>query len=92
MAHFKLAEAVRLLGQWHAPAALKMAQSLQHDVEALEKAGRRISMRLDTGVVACAGATTLWDVWWAPVGALALWPLAYWVRGRLYTPKAEKIY
>eukprot|EP00955_Chlamydomonas_euryale_P064830 359083-Chlamydomonas_euryale.AAC.8 len=90
----QLHEAARLLGLWQTTRAQQLARSLSHDVAALERAARAVSAKL-TGVVRCEGERGAAAVWWAPVGAAALWALALWVRSRLARAadaKLDKIY
>ncbi len=67
------------------------SRSLQHDVKALERQARRVNKNLQM-TLTCKGVTSLWALWWAPVGSLALWPLAVYIRRRVRAPKLEKLY
>ncbi|KAG1672062.1 hypothetical protein FOA52_008938 [Chlamydomonas sp. UWO 241] len=90
VAYYKLSEAALLLGQWQTKRALALARSMSHDVHALERAARAISAALQ-GTVKCDGAPELASVWWAPCGALALWPLAAWVRSMLARSQRKRV-
>ena len=66
-------------------------RSLQHDALALERIAVKLSNELG-GKLKCEGGTGVGSVWWAPVGALAMWPVALWLKKRVYKPKLEKLY
>ncbi len=50
---------------------------------------RTLSIKIH-GKVKCESQTTVMSVWWAPTGALALWPVAVWVRFKLIHWRASK--
>jgi len=92
VAIFKAEQAALMLGRAQGAAqALHLARSVVHDVYGLEQLGRKIAAKLKGGIK-CEGARSVWEYWWAPTGAVLLWPLAAWARVRLSAPKLEKIY
>eukprot|EP00798_Chlamydomonas_sp_ICE-L_P030549 gene30549-35579_t len=91
LALFKVHESVRLMGLWHTANAHVYLKSLEHDVLALERLARKVNKGVKAHLQ-CQGVTNVWSLWWAPAGALALWPCVFYIRKRLYTPKSEKIY
>lgn len=66
-------------------------RSMEHDTQALERLAVKIARTLKSKMD-CEGPPGLSSVWWAPVVALSLWPVARWLRSKIYKPKVEKIW
>eukprot|EP00798_Chlamydomonas_sp_ICE-L_P005578 gene5578-4213_t len=87
----KVQEVARLMGKWKSAKAYDYTKSLVHDIKGLEKLAKRVNKGLKARIK-CKDVSNLWSLWWAPVGAIALWPFAILIRKKIAAPKLEKLY
>ncbi len=87
-----LARAARCAsGQLITTLARVRCRSIEHDLRQLDKLAFKVARTTHT-TLDCHTGPRLKSYWWAPLAAVGLWPAAWFLRGRLYRKKLEKLY
>uniref|UniRef100_A0A7S0RHP8 DUF7906 domain-containing protein n=1 Tax=Chlamydomonas leiostraca TaxID=1034604 RepID=A0A7S0RHP8_9CHLO len=91
LAQYKVTQAAVALSAVDYAKALRYARSLEHDASSLEKLAVKVSRELKPQLQ-CASGPGLRTFAWAPLVAVAMWPVARWLRRKMYKPKLEKMW